>query len=155
MAVTPSSSEHAEQVTSSPLRDKVRSLQLPPAHRNAGSGFGMWFLVMLVIGLAIGGYGYSQGWFGAAPNGTVDNTSGVTPVATATSAAKTEAQSAPSESGSAPTATPAAKSEPARQGIVLESNGYFMPARKILVSPKVSGMLLGFHQAEHSQYPVG
>jgi multidrug resistance efflux pump len=119
----------ANSDSSERLRQRVRSLQLPPTDERR-SGMLRWAILAAVIAGAMG-----AAWrmellkFGAAAGSVEDKP-----------AAK------PSENNTAETdPTAQAQPEPAapkqRGGIVLEAPGYITPAHRILVSPKVSGML--------------
>lgn len=140
------------------LRDKVRALQLPTATSQAGSPNYFW-LILPVLFLGAGWIGYQRGWFTKATNTAVNETSSPA-TETKNETAKTDAASnSPTKDALATKPMDAKPNVPmgtmSREGIVLESNGYFMPARKILVSPKVSGMLMAFNLQEGQRVQKG
>jgi multidrug resistance efflux pump len=101
------------------LSERVRSLRLPQENRSPGTRGG-WlpWAISLLLAASTAVLGYLL-WTGqpAAAEATID------------SAAKSESAAA-----AAPTASSG--------GIALDCKGYIMPVRQILVSPKVSGMIL-------------
>ena len=137
------------------LRDKVRSLQLPSDAPPASSKRSWWLVLGVVLLIFASGVGYRQGWFQAAAKGV--NSQGpepsevAKPATTPTVATKTET---PATAASDPKSVEKKGMLP-REGIVLESSGYFIPARKILVSPKVSGMLKEFNLQEGQRVKKG
>ncbi len=125
------------------LEDRVRSLRLPdPAPRRAsGTSWFVWGLLLFFMGTT-GYLGYLQ--FGkpraadmptANPAETTITSGDVKTPQTETNASATSAAS----SGS----------------VVLESKGYIIPAHQILVSPKVSGMIVTLNIEEGQQVKAG
>lgn len=134
------------------LRERVRSLQLPPPEARSGSRVGWIVAAVLLLGL-----GYFA-WSGISSEVVDDST----PTATAPKAE----ESADAPDASAPAAAqepipakpaaagPSSASVP-RAGIVLESPGYITPTHRILVSPKVSGMLVKLNIEEGMRMKEG
>jgi len=122
------------------LGDRVRSLSLAhlPEQRNL-----LVIVVAWMIGLAIVGVGawYLYGRFASpapADEAPPPSAAASAPARSASVAPPSSASSSTSSgSGSAQSALPPAKGE-----IVLEAKGYIVPAHQILVSPKVSGMIV-------------
>lgn len=113
----------------SPLSERVRSLRLP--EQTVGTGASSqklpWFLcAALAIAVILLGYHVlkSQSGSGNANSGTATPASGAQ--------STQSAASAPSPDGE----------------IVLESKGYIIPAHQILISPKVTGMIVSLHVQE-------
>lgn len=123
----------AGESTNSQLRERVRSLQLPALEERRSPP---WKWIVIVLLLAGGAYAASQSGMFSNSDQSADST------------AATDTKTADETPRSTPVATtettPAAKgrSLTSRAGIVLESPGYITPAHRILVSPKVSGMLI-------------
>jgi HlyD family secretion protein len=114
-----------ESPTDARLRERVRSLQLPPLEQQRGSPW-RWILLIAIL---LGG-GWAIWKFALSKPSDAD------------SVAKTK-----STDNGAPTPVKAA-APVSRAGIVLESPGYVTPAHRILVSPKVSGMLVQLNVEE-------
>jgi multidrug resistance efflux pump len=125
------------------MRDRVRSLQLPPLEQKAGWLNGTTVAVALLIVLVGGGW-----YWWSTQNKKVESET-PSPAKTATSD-KEPSASSPGKSESPKAVEPVAR--PAAQvpkgGIALESKGYIIPAHRILVSPKVSGMLMSLNVEE-------
>jgi HlyD family secretion protein len=118
------------------LGDRVRSLSLAhlPEQRNL-----LVTLVAWMIGLAVVGVGawYLYGRFASpAPTDEPPLPSASAP-ARSTNEAPHSGPSSTTAAGSLSSALP-----PAKGDIVLEAKGYIVPAHQILVSPKVSGMIV-------------
>ncbi len=120
------------------LRQRVRSLRLPPQPA-PGSARGrglLWLLCLALAGsTAVLGYLYWQAVQQAA----------ATPQPTA--AAVQNAAANP-----APVSTPSAASS---GGLALEAKGYIIPTHQILVSPKVSGMVVKLRITESDRVKKG
>ena len=138
------------------LGDRVRSLSLA---RLPERQYTLWTNLAWVAGLAAIGFGiwyYFSGSHAATPD--VDQS-----VARATTA-KTEVKSPVSgtagqrsaESTSTLRATPSTPSAAAnKRDVVLEAKGYIIPAHQILVSPKVTGMIVQFNVEEGRHFNKG
>ena len=113
--------ERGEEGARTPLSERVRSLRLPHSSAPDGSG-GRWFPWTLCVLLAgtTAVFGYLA--FGRPE---ADDAAAVGPAGTDAGEVETGSAALPSEGG-----------------IVLESKGHITPARQILVSPKVSGMVV-------------
>jgi multidrug resistance efflux pump len=114
------------------LRSRVRSLRIaktaPPDRRSWPY---LLAALLLAVGAAAGGYGYAA-W---------------------TRASTSDAMAA-SKPGS-PSPQPVASQSTATSDLVLESKGYIIPAKQVLVSPKVSGMLMTLNIAEGQRVAQG
>jgi HlyD family secretion protein len=145
MLQTPKSETSPEKSTNDPstLREKVRSLQLPQSNKQVAQR-PTWPLWLAGIALLLMLLGYLSMQASSNSKTSLTTTPSTKPVdEVPTSLQKEIAQP------EAP--TPAVS----REGIVLESKGYFIPARKILVSPKVSGMLMNFKLEEGQRVNQG
>ena len=128
-----------ESPVSDRLNQRVRSLRLsnvPERRLNFRAILG-WLLVVAMV--AGGGYWTYRTWFqGDVETAKADSAEKGPAATTALKPALSSTQS------SAPTAQmPVAPGE-----VVLESKGYIIPAHQILVSPKVSGMILTLNVEE-------
>ena len=116
------------------LKDKVRSLRIPPAPPAAKPSKLPWFLCLLMAG----GAGYLAWQVQLLKQAQVD--AGVAPAAAVATpgqpAAATATGGSPAESPT-PTSSGVADSG----GVVHESKGYLLPRHQILISPKVGGMV--------------
>jgi multidrug resistance efflux pump len=113
------------------MRERVLALRLPqekmPPQRQASGG--RWIVLAVVI--AVLGFGYY--FFYSPAGGPPATASTVAPAATKTVDSSTELkQSATASSGD----------------IALDSKGYIIPVQRILVSPKISGMIVRLHVLE-------
>lgn len=121
------------------LRERVQSLRLPPAAAAPrGNGKLAWLLCLAFAGLS----GYLAVQLNAART-TVD------PVDALQSAATSVAKPADTASNPSPPSTTTTGD------IVLESKGYIIPAHQILVSPKVSGMIVRLFVEEGKRVAKG
>ena len=113
--------ERGKEGAHAPLSERVRSLRLPHASSQDGSG-GRWFPWTLCVLLAgtTAVFGYLA--FGRLK---AEEAAAVAPAGTDVGEVETGSAAPPPEGG-----------------IVLESKGHITPARQILVSPKVSGMVV-------------
>lgn len=128
-----------------PMRDRVQALRLPPVEERSGSSLN-WLLGLIVATLIAGGAWYW--WQNIAGQNLADApTTPQTPNSTSKSPANTDT---PATTKSAP---PTA--EESKAGLVLESKGYIIPAHRILVSPKVSGMLIELNVEEGMRVKKG
>ena len=121
------------------LGQRVRSLRLshiPDRRITVGTIVGWSVLAVLICGVS---YGVYRAWqarsaeLAAAPQPASPSNSSQNPAPAATSGG----QAAPAVSTFKPVAPELAKGE-----IALESSGHIIPAHQILVSPKVSGMIV-------------
>lgn len=128
----------------STLKSKVQSLRLPIEQKQPPRSRLAWFLVVLLL-MANGATGY---WAFQLQN-TLKNTAAAKPAATtlppATPATDTPLAGEPVESSGTPA--------PGR--IALESRGFIMPTKQILVSPKVSGMIVELNIEEGKRVAKG
>jgi multidrug resistance efflux pump len=134
--------EGDQQAQGDLLQDRVRSLRLPP---DAVAGNPIirllkWLVALGLIGaVGAGVYIYYPQFFKS----------------------PSSAKAAPEKSASKTVATsPAAATPPAVQaadsgGIALESKGYIIPTRQILVSPKISGMIVELNVIEGQRVKEG
>lgn len=122
------------------LRDKVESLRLPPeVSGGRGAGRAVWFLCLL---FAI-------------------STAVLTYMLAVRLPQQVSAGDAPEPGrlargdwpGGAPSGPPASEVEAG--GVLLESKGYIVPARQILVSPEVSGRVIELHVVEGKRVAKG
>ncbi len=123
------------------LRDRVRSLQLGKEVTASSSGLSWvkWTIVLVVLFAASwGGY---QLWQRAK--------SGDKPAADIPGGATGAANSATGSSA------PAGVADSAHGGVMLESKGYIIPVHEILVSPKISGMVLKLEIIEGQRVQQG
>jgi HlyD family secretion protein len=137
------------------LRDRVRSLQLPQNSRNAG-GRGRGFtilvglLVLLLLGSNIATFLYYKDRTATASAEPAD------PSATEAGAAKPSTTTTAARSSTSPksSATPTSTAA-AANAIALESKGYLVAAHQILVSPRVSGMVMRLNIVEGKRVEKG
>src|SRR5437588_4152648 len=115
----------SEELRSAPatLSDRVRSLRLKEQPARSSSGFAWlpWTLC-LVLGLCCAGMAYVA--FGRSPGEKPNEASAAQDNTKTAESARNESQTASSGE------------------VVLERKGYVIPAHQILVSPKVSGMII-------------
>lgn len=140
-AIAPSQAQRSAASSSESLSDRVRSLQLPP---DAPSAIWRPVLAWVLIVGAIGGTVATWVWWpqivGLAQVPTAK------PTDTATTATPVE-----TNKNSVPPAAPVAASG----DVVLESKGYIIPSHQILVSPKVSGMIVSLNIEEGRRVTKG
>ena len=104
---------------------RVQSLRLPQQagrHGSAGGWVAWGLCLLLAVSTAVLGY--------------------LVVVGQSTDTARGAPSSDPAKPGAPAAATPATARTAASGGIALESKGYIIPAHQILVSPKVSGMVV-------------
>jgi multidrug resistance efflux pump len=146
------------------LGDRVRSLSLanlPERHFSLSSALG-WVLVVGLMG------GTSWYWWSSrsAAAKTLAAKSPSEQKSPRSSSSRGESPTKPIESTStsatpekAPvrpaTFTSTTNSQAAKRDVVLESKGYIIPAHQILVSPKVSGMIVTFNVEEGRRFNKG
>lgn len=118
-----------------PLSDRVQSLRLPQHDDTTSAGFG-W--LPWVLCLALAGTTGAFGYLAFARPGGVDP-----------SGAHTADGSQP------PLPAAAGPSAPGSGEVVLESKGYIVPKRQILVSPKVNGRIVELHFQEGDRVKEG
>lgn len=135
MPSAPPKSRSEEPEGNSALSDRVRSLRLPDRHaRRRTTATLAWTLVFILLA-ATSFLGYREYQRGDL-FGTNSPAPGLTSSTDTASATATESSGGPAENQVAPQAV-------AESGkIALESKGYLVPAHQILVSPKVSGMVV-------------
>lgn len=126
------------------LKSKVQSLRLPVAQKQPPRSRLAWFLVLLLL-LLNGATGY---WAFQLQK-TVKEAATEKPLAAAS--ASTSLPSAAMPSGETPDST----TPPAPGKIALESRGFIMPTKQILVSPKVSGMIVELNIEEGKRVTKG
>jgi HlyD family secretion protein len=135
------------------LGDRVRSLSLAhmPERRSALATNLVWMAAVAVLALG--------GWFGyahfVAAKPTDERLASIAKKAPKTSARPLPATAAVSASAQRPTGStassppaPALSIPPPKGDIALEAKGYIVPAHQILVSPKVSGMIVTLNVEE-------
>jgi HlyD family secretion protein len=111
------------------LRDRVRSLRIPKSMpRRRGGWYALASALFLIIFGAACGYAYVTWWQGDSP-----------PAADTKNAVSQPQASAPQSRSTS--------------DLMLESKGYIIPAKQVLVSPKVSGMLLKLEIVEGQFFP--
>ena len=116
------------------LKDKVRSLRIPPAPPAAKPSKLPWFLCLLMAG----GAGYLAWQVQLLKQAQVD--AGVAPAAAVATPGQPAAATATGGSpGESPTPTSSGVADSG--GVVHESKGYLLPRHQILISPKVGGMV--------------
>ena len=109
------------------LRARVRELQLPrDSGRSRGGSRGLWLLVLLLTGIVV----LLLWWIWLLLQSPLLD--------------EAETKEKNAETSQAETI----KAKEPTVGIVLESKGYVIPAHQILVSPKVSGMIISLHVEE-------
>ena len=132
------------------LKAKVQSLRIPAGpQRRSGSRFA-WVLVLLLLG-ANGYTGYRVYQLQAAAEKAAQEYADATTTQTPQSPASKGAASLTLDS----TASATSGTVPTPGAIALESRGYIMPTKQILVSPKVSGMIIKLDIAEGKRVAKG
>lgn len=121
------------------LSDRVKSLQLPneQASRRSSSELVAWMLFLAAAGTA--GWLAWDKWKPAPPSSLLEAKS---PTNDAGANGSTAA------SGESTANTPAKPVENKKDGLVHTDSGYITPAHQILVSPKVSGMVMSLNVVE-------
>jgi HlyD family secretion protein len=135
-----------QRVDGDPLRDRVRSLRLPTeaTEGNAIVRLLKWLVALgLIAAVGIGVYVYQPQIFKAMYDAAKADPDKSTKTATKPVVS--------SPTTTTPTAVQAADSG----NIVLESKGYIIPTRQILVSPKVSGMIVELNLIEGQRVKEG
>lgn len=130
-------SDPRRPLTSAPsLSDRVKSLQLPneSVTRHAASEKVAWLLCVVL--LVFGGWLAWDKW----------NPQAAAVAGAAQSARSTSDVGGPAANGSA--AATVKPAEPKKDGLVHTDSGYIVPAHQILVSPKVSGMVVTLNVEE-------
>lgn len=125
--------------SSASLSDRVKSLQLPDerASRRSSSEIVAWILFLAAAGTA--GWLAWDKWKPAPPPSLLEAKS---PTKDVGSNGSTPA------SGESATSIPAKSVENKKDGLVHTDSGYIIPAHQILVSPKVSGMVISLNVEE-------
>src|SRR5687767_3128810 len=127
------------------LQGRVRALSLSRLPER-GSSVGRSLLWLGVFSAAIGGAWYGYRAYSAATSAAEERASVRAPTAIPSSVSQTQPSTAPTATNgrsndvlppAAPTPSAATKGD-----VILEAKGYVIPAHQILVSPKVSGMIL-------------
>ena len=127
---------HRSASSSASLSDRVKSLQLPQdsASRHAASEVVAW---LLCVGLAaFGGWLAYDKWNPQPSDSLLDAKSG------------SPANAAEANSGENTSATSVKSADNKKDGLVHTDSGYIIPAHQILVSPKVSGMIMTLNVEE-------
>lgn len=140
------------------LRDRVRSLKLPELQERRGPS-GASLAAVGVVVLALVGFGYW--WWTAGTTGPDEPTTATNASPASGTTATLSAKPTPQQPAERPSAlqnrlpAPPTSSVPLKPvssalpgAIALESKGYIIPAHRILVSPKVSGMLTSLNVEE-------
>src|SRR5205823_6348540 len=136
--------------------DRVRSLSLSrlPERRSSLLSIGLWILGLAAV-TAGGWYGYQQYFQSKA----VESTPAGSPTAKLASTTKpgTAVSSVASPTGNdrSTASTGINHQPPAKGDVALEAKGYIVPAHQILVSPKVSGMIVQLNVEEGRRVTKG
>ena len=136
----------------SDLKAKVQSLRIPVEQKQPTRSWMAWLLVLLL--LASNSYtGYRVYQLQAVGNqGAEDKVVSQSVQVAKGAAASPSASSRASSDGAM---QPSSTVPPAAGRIALESRGYIMPAKQILVSPKVSGMIVELNIEEGERVSKG
>jgi multidrug resistance efflux pump len=135
--------------TNPQLGQRVRSLRLshiPDRRTSPLTYIGWGVAVLLIVVVVVGWRNYFGAWFTAA---------------TTSAATQAEPQTAAAPGPTAAPANPAVSTlkplapEPPKGQIALESSGHIIPAHQILVSPKVSGMIVQLNIEEGMRVQKG
>jgi multidrug resistance efflux pump len=116
------------------LRQRVQSLSIPKAPPAGRSGWANWVWMLLTIGAAIAATAGYMKW-------AADRQQVATPAA--------------DPKPVVPVSSSAASPPTNKSGMALESKGYIIPAKQVLVSPKVSGMILKLNVVEGQRVAQG
>jgi multidrug resistance efflux pump len=116
------------------LRQRVQSLRIPKAPPEGRSGWANWVWMLLTIGAAVAATAGYMKW-------AADRQQVVTPAA--------------DPKPVVPVSSSAASPPTSKSGMALESKGYIIPAKQVLVSPKVSGMILKLNVVEGQRVAQG
>ena len=131
---------------SASLGDRVRSLRLPQEPAPGLFARKAFWAALVLMGAAAAAVGWRLMPF-------LERTAGE-PVAAAPSASETvAAASAPPSSGAAGASTPAPIAPSG--DVTLQSTGYVVPAHQLLISPKVSGMVVALNFEEGMRVEKG
>lgn len=165
LKVNPSLDKDETGAASAPpsrLRDRVRSLQLKKIDERKTSVLPWVLGLMAIAGIGIGVY-FGRDQIGAGISNFKDFARSGKSASTenAQSNSETSERAVSGESprlppGASPKAeitTTRAAADPS--GLVLERKGYVIPAQKILVSPKVGGMLISLNAKEGTRVAKG
>jgi HlyD family secretion protein len=144
--VMPTGTETPSREGRSELQERVRSLELPGGSTASGASGWFWNILLLLSLVANLGLGFAAWRLYQSSPGAVADAPG-----NAAGDERLDQPATPSEttssSDSASTADPS--------GIALLATGYIVPAHQILVSPKVSGMLLELNVEEGMRVDKG
>ena len=139
-----------ESPTSGQLNQRVRSLRLsnvPERRLNLRAILGWLTVVAMVVGGSLWIY---RTWFQGDPRVETAQADSADKGGAATTALKPSLPNPPSTTAQTPGLPAVAPGE-----VVLESKGYIIPAHQILVSPKVSGMILTLNVEEGKRVNKG
>lgn len=139
---------HARPLAVPTLQEKVRSLRLSEAESAPRSGSGVWILAVPVLLLAASTAYFAFETFRLKAEQVVVKPSDSD--ASSSTGSSTASTAVPASTTNAN--TPAA---PPPGTVVLESKGYIIPAHQILVTPKVSGMVLRLNIEEGKRVKQG
>ncbi len=135
-SAAPSKTRGEVPAVDSTLSDRVRSLRLPSSHTRRRTTAGLAWTLVIVLAAVTSFLGYREYERGELfGNSVAKSTEKPDPVA---AAGQTPAN--PAAAGGDTNRLPEAVPESGK--IALESKGYLIPAHQILVSPKVSGMVI-------------
>jgi multidrug resistance efflux pump len=134
------------------LRSRVRSLQLPPMPERRWLTLPRLGLLALTLLLSAGGWMWWTSQNSGQRRAPADRAAADAGPAVAVSAAKPVVDQEPS---AGPPFAAAASPPAARGQIALESKGYVIPTHRILVSPKVPGMLMKLNVEEGERVQKG
>lgn len=129
------------------LQERVQALRLPAPAKGAASSRAPWAACVAMAGVLAWQVYLSKGRPAPPSETSAEQTQGTT---TTAASPTTNNTSAPSTSAAKPAATKGSDSN-----VVLEDKGHVVPAHQILVSPKVSGMIVELHVEEGKRITKG
>ena len=138
------------------LKERVRSLRLPKEATPGAAGLSKLAWLAAIGAIACGAYaGYRQ--FLQPDDDPNRNTVSAAAPANPRSAPPGDAASAPAANSPSPRGpdTVPAVNRTEDRGLALEAKGYLIPAKQVLVSPKVSGMIEKLNVVEGKRFEKG
>jgi HlyD family secretion protein len=133
-----------------PLRQRVRSLRLPQHAAQRSSNTRVPWVLCLLLALSTAALGYAYWSMRLQQGASAGGTANGKPAGQSTNSAQAEKANATSATGDATAMAKAGEngSTAAAGQIALEAKGYIVPAHQILVSPKISGMIVRLRTAD-------